>query len=143
MLGVKRPLSETAEGKTPAIGDGQARALLNAPSADTLKGKRDRAILATFLFHGLRCAELCQLKVRDLHLRVHGKGRKTRYIPAHAFALEKISGYLGRQGTGRPKTARSFAQSATARGMESWPSSLPLGYESIHLTWRFASGSEI
>ncbi len=58
VLGVKRPRSETAEGKTPAIGDGQARALLAAPPADTLKGKRDRAILATFLFHGLRCDEL-------------------------------------------------------------------------------------
>ena len=33
MLGVKRPRSETAEGKTPAIGDGQARALLAAPPA--------------------------------------------------------------------------------------------------------------
>lgn len=62
VLGVKRPRSETVEGKTPAIGDGQARALLDAPLADTLKGKRDRAILATFLFHGLRCNELCQLR---------------------------------------------------------------------------------
>ena len=34
VLGVKRPRSETAEGKTPAIGDGQARALLAAPPAD-------------------------------------------------------------------------------------------------------------
>jgi hypothetical protein len=31
---------------------------LEAPPADTLKGKRDRAILATFLHHGLRCEEL-------------------------------------------------------------------------------------
>jgi site-specific recombinase XerD len=46
--------------------DGQARALLEAPPADTLKGKRDRAILATFLHHGLRCEELCSLRVRDL-----------------------------------------------------------------------------
>lgn len=58
VLGVKRPRSETAEGKTPAIGDGQARALLAAPRADTLKGKRDRAILATLLFHG-RAATSC------------------------------------------------------------------------------------
>ena len=105
VLGVKRPRSETTEGKTPAIGDGQARALLNAPPADTLKGKRDRAILATFLFHGLRCDELCQLRVKDLHLRrgvlhlrVHGKGSKIRFIPAHAAALEKISDYLEKAG---------------------------------------------
>ena len=93
VLGVKRPRSETAEGKTPAIGDGQARALLAAPPADTLKGKRDRAILATFLFHGLRRDELCQLKVRDLHLRrgvlhlrVHGKGKQNALHPGARFS---------------------------------------------------------
>ena len=43
--GVKRPKVETYEGKTPAIGDYQARELLNAPNSGTLKGKRDRAML--------------------------------------------------------------------------------------------------
>jgi site-specific recombinase XerD len=61
--GVKRPKAEGNEGKTPALGDGQARALLEAPPENTLKGKRDRAILATFLHHGLRCEELCGLRV--------------------------------------------------------------------------------
>jgi hypothetical protein len=42
------------EGKTPALGDHQARKLLVAPAADTLKGKRDRALLATLLYHALR-----------------------------------------------------------------------------------------
>jgi len=37
--GVKRPKFDAHEGKTPALGDGQARALLEAPPADTLKGK--------------------------------------------------------------------------------------------------------
>src|SRR4051812_22327015 len=61
--GVKRPKADNNEGKTPALGDGQARALLEAPPENTLKGKRDRAILATFLHHGLRCEELCGLRV--------------------------------------------------------------------------------
>jgi integrase/recombinase XerD len=39
--GVKRPKVDNNEGKTPTLGDGQARALLEAPPADTLKGKRD------------------------------------------------------------------------------------------------------
>ena len=38
----------------PALGDAQAHKLLEAPSADTLKGVRDRAILATLLYHGIR-----------------------------------------------------------------------------------------
>ena len=42
------------------------------------------------LYHGLRREELSTLKVRDihprrgvLHLRVHGKGGKVRYLPLH------------------------------------------------------------
>jgi len=99
--GVKRPNAHANEGKTPAISDSQARTLLNAPPEDTLKGKRDRAILATFLFHGLRCEELCTLQVRDIqsrrgvmHLKIHGKGGKIRFVPAHPAALERIDVYL-------------------------------------------------
>ena len=32
---------------------------------DSTRGKRDRAILSTLLFHALRRDELCKLKVRD------------------------------------------------------------------------------
>jgi len=80
---------------------------LEAPPENTLKGKRDRAILATFLHHGLRCEELCSLRVRDLqsrqgvpHLRIFGKGAKVRYVPAHPLALERIHDYLQAAGHG-------------------------------------------
>jgi len=99
----------------PGIGDGQARALLDAPDADSLKGKRDRAILATFLYHGLRCEELCKLKVKDLqlrggviHLRIHGKRSKVRFVPAHAAALERINDYLELAGHGDDADGRLF-----------------------------------
>jgi integrase/recombinase XerD len=49
--GVKRPMANGNEGSTPALGAVQARKLLEAPAADTLKGVRDRAILATLLYH--------------------------------------------------------------------------------------------
>lgn len=98
---VKRPAADANEGKTPAIGDNHARSLLDAPPPDTIKGKRDRAILSVFLFHGLRCEELCSLKVRDLqarrgvvHFRIHGKGGKLRYVPAHPGTQERIDDYL-------------------------------------------------
>ena len=54
--GVKRPKAESGEGKTPALGDHQARELLVAPGKDaaageeTIKQKRDRAILSTRSF---------------------------------------------------------------------------------------------
>ena len=99
--GVKRPKVESYEGKTPALGDHQARKLLNAPATDTLKGKRDRAILSTLLYRALRREELVTLKVKDIHerrgvkhFRVHGKGGKIRYVPAYAGTLELITDYL-------------------------------------------------
>lgn len=99
--GVKRPRIETHEGKTPALGDHQAKALLEAPSPNTLKGQRDRAILAVLLYHGLRREEAAQLMVDDIqerrgirHLQIHGKGGKLRYVPLHPIAAERIHAYL-------------------------------------------------
>jgi site-specific recombinase XerD len=103
--GVKRPKVETNEGKTPALGDHQAKALLEAPDPATLKGKRDQAILAVLLYHGLRREEAARLYVQDMqerrgikHLRVHGKGGKLRYLPMHPVALERIYAYLEASG---------------------------------------------
>jgi site-specific recombinase XerD len=113
--GVKRPKAESGEGKTPALGDHQARDLLvapgkdSAPSEEAVKDKRDRAILSTLLFHALRRDELCKLKVKDArqtrrgvpHLKVSGKGEKTRYLPLHPGTNELIHNYLeaARHGT--------------------------------------------
>jgi len=100
--GVKRPAVESYEGKTPALGDHQARKLLDTPDSGSLKGKRDRAILAALLYHALRRDELCRLKVKDFkqerrgvpHLKVSGKGGKTRYVPLHPAAGGLIHDYL-------------------------------------------------
>lgn len=99
--GVKRPNEGAQEGKTPAMSEGQAGRLLAAPSAVTLKGKRDRAILATLLYHGIRREELVTLRVRDLHqregvpsFRIHGKGAKVRYLPVAPLTLRLIDVYL-------------------------------------------------
>lgn len=100
--GVRRPKVESYEGKTPALGDKQARELLDAPCPDTLKGLRDRAILSVLLFHALRREELTKLRVKDFnlmrsgvaHLRIQGKGGKTRYVPTHPATLVNITEYL-------------------------------------------------
>ena len=105
--GVKRPKANHQEGLTPALGDAQARALLNAPPEQTLKGQRDRAILATLLYHGLRREELCTLRVRDLQqregvlqFRIEGKGGKIRFVPVAAKAARLIQVYLDAAGHG-------------------------------------------
>lgn len=99
--GVKRPMANSNEGSTPALSDEQARRLLEAPPDDTLKGIRDRAILATLLYHGMRREELCGLRVKDIesregvkHFRVKGKGDKIRYVPVHPLVQRLIEYYL-------------------------------------------------
>jgi site-specific recombinase XerD len=114
--GVKRPRAESGEGKTPALGDHQARKLLDAPDAQGVKGKRDRAILSTLLFHALRRNELCKLKVRDArharrgvpHLKVLGKGDKTRYLPLHPGTNELLHDYLDAAGHGDDENGALF-----------------------------------
>jgi integrase/recombinase XerD len=107
VAGVERPSEDTNEGKTPALSDAQAKRLLEAPKGDGLKAKRDRAILATYLFHALRRNELASLKVGTIHqrsgvmhFRIAGKGSKIRYVPVHPAALSAIASYLADAGHG-------------------------------------------
>ena len=102
---ITRPKVESNIGKSDAISNAEARKLLDAPPADTLKGLRDRAILVVFLFHGLRRSEVKDLKVNSIHfvqaiphLKVKGKGSKTRDLPLHPVTLERINTYLEKDG---------------------------------------------
>lgn len=126
--GVKRPTANGNEGSTPALGDAQARKLLDAPPEDTLKGKRDRAILATLLYHGIRREELCRLRVRDIqsrqgvvHFRVKGKRDKVRFVPIHAAAQRLVEEYLALAGhaadVGGP-LLRPIKNNRTAEGLD-------------------------
>jgi site-specific recombinase XerD len=122
--GVKRPKVESDVGKTPAIADHQARKLLVAPAEKSLKGIRDRAILATLLYHALRREELCKLRVRDYkherrgvpHLKVSGKGEKIRYVPLHGVAADLIADYLKEAGHGADNAGALFRPLRDSRG---------------------------
>lgn len=68
----------------------QAQELLYAPDISTLRGVRDRAIIAQFLATGAREAEIAQARVDDLRQKLSGelafrirsgKGRKQRLVP--------------------------------------------------------------
>jgi len=99
--GVKRPTANNNEGSTPALADAQTRRLLEAPPLDTLKDVRDRAILATLLYGGIRREELCLLRVRDMQtrqgvmqFRITGKRSKIRYVSIHPLVLRLIAEYM-------------------------------------------------
>jgi site-specific recombinase XerD len=90
---------------TPAFSPAQARALLDAPHPDTLKGLRDRAILSLGLQVGLRRSEIVRLKVRDLHmtggheaLRITRKRGTCDVIAIPAETVQRLRAYLAAAG---------------------------------------------
>ena len=87
--------------------------LLAAPTAETPKDLCDRAILELAYASGLRLAELCGIRLEQLHLEsgfltVVGKGNKERVVPVGRKAVVVLQRYVE---TARPKvvTARSPA----------------------------------
>ncbi len=71
----------------------QASQLLHAPATGTLKGKRDRALLALLLGCGLRRSELAALRFEEIQQRegrwalpdLVGKGGRVRTVPLPAW----------------------------------------------------------
>lgn len=145
--GVKRPRIETNEGKTPALGDDQAKLLLTAPDGWTLKGIRDRAILAVLLYHGLRREEAAQLMTGDLkerrgikHLQVKGKGGKTRYLPLHPVAAERIYAYLEKDNQREPGNRPLFL---SLRGRTTGARISANGIYTVVAQWAKAAGIQV
>lgn len=145
--GVKRPKVESNEGKTPALGDNQAKSLLTAPDGWTLKGIRDRAILAVLLYHGLRREEAAQLMTNDLqdrrgikHLQVRGKGGKTRYLPLHPVAADRIYEYLERDSQREPGNGPLFR---SIRGRSTGAAVTGNGIYKVVAQWAHAAGIKV
>ena len=80
------------------LSKGQAEALLDAPDATTLKGKRDRALLAVLIGCGLRRQEVADLTVAHVQQRdarwaivdLVGKRNKTRTVPMPSWCKARI-----------------------------------------------------
>ena len=79
----------------------EVKKLRAAMDTNTLKGKRDLAILDMMLFAGLRRAELCALTGDSLQqhgsrywLIIHGKGHKTRRLKVHDMLYQSLTVWL-------------------------------------------------
>ena len=84
----------------------QAQELINAPNVSTLKGLRDRAILAVMLGAGLRRSEVADLAFNHVQQRegrwviveIVGKGNRVRIVPIPSWvrvAIDEWSEALG------------------------------------------------
>lgn len=95
--GVATPRTEKSLPVTLSVSE--AAAVVEAPSAGTELGLRDRALLELLYGTGLRVSELVGLSLPDVDLpgrqvRTMGKGRKERIVPFGGKAAEALAAWL-------------------------------------------------
>lgn len=81
------------------LSDDELKRLLNAPSGQSLKEKRDKAILETLFSTGLRLSELVnlnkdQINFQEKEILVRGKGGKLRVVFLSDDAVKALKDYL-------------------------------------------------
>ncbi len=95
-----------------ALGESEMLTLIEAPSPDSLRGLRDRAMLSMMYAAGLRVSELVSLTLGDVDrargiVSALGKGKKRRLVPLGEVALDHLSAYLeARESETKAKAAR-------------------------------------
>lgn len=94
--------------------------LMDAPSGETFKPARDRAILELLYSSGLRVAELTSLDISDINMkdalvRVKGKGRKERILPIGSKAMGAVQNYLPERISIKKKSSALFLNSRGGR----------------------------
>jgi site-specific recombinase XerD len=102
----------------------EGRALVNAPTSESLRGKRDRAILAVLLGCGLRRSELVHLKVEHLQRREEhwvivdlvGKGGHVRTIPVPQWVKTRIDDWTQASDTTSGRLFRSINKNGIVWG---------------------------
>lgn len=110
----------------------QAQALLDAPDPRTLKGKRDRALLAVLLGAGLRRDECARLEVghvqqREGHwvlLDIVGKRNKVRTVPLPSWAKAALDAWTEAAGIGEGRLFRPVNKGDRVRGAQLTPQAI-------------------
>ncbi len=98
---IKRPRVNRRQGVTRAFSTVEARMILDAPNALTLRGLRDRAILSVGFQAGPRRSEIASLLVKDFHtnagfksLHFIRKGGEDLSLALNPQTAQRIEDYL-------------------------------------------------
>ncbi|RYD73046.1 MAG: integrase, partial [Verrucomicrobiaceae bacterium] len=98
---VKGPRMSVTGGKTPAFDADNARKFLESIDGDTIKDKRDRALICLMMYSFARISAALQMDAPDYfqhndgyHLRINEKGGKVRTLPAHSALVAAMAEYL-------------------------------------------------
>lgn len=86
--------------------------------------EKERLMLLVFLYCGLRCAELCALRVEDLDLRAgtlfvrEGKGKRDRVVPLVKHLVGPLRGWIGNRASGFVFPSREGGGRMTTRAVQ-------------------------
>jgi site-specific recombinase XerD len=106
------------------LGAEQVKALLSLPDVDTVKGKRDRAILAILAGCGLRRSEAAQLKITDIQKRddrwvivdLYGKGGHVRTVPVPYWVKSAVDCWIASAHITQGRLLRCVSKSGSVWG---------------------------
>lgn len=110
----------------------QAQSLLEAPITSTLKGRRDRALLAVLIGCGLRRTEAAKLVVNHIQQRdgrwvlvdLIGKGNKLRSVPMPGWAKAAIDVWTEKAGITEGHVFRSMNRHGQIIGEQMTPQAI-------------------
>src|ERR1035437_9788076 len=110
----------------------QCRSLLRAPCPETLRGKRDHAILAVLIGCGLRRAELVGLHAEDLQIREEhwvvadliGKGKHIRTVPMPSWVKQAVDAWAQAAGISTGFIFRAVSRNGAISGNHITPKAI-------------------
>jgi integrase/recombinase XerD len=100
-------------------------ALLDAPNQKTTLGQRDRALLLFLYNSGARASEAAAVTVEDLEqertghgvVKIHGKGRKTRFCPLWPKTMKELQPLMRQRGGSSGVFLNRYGQCLTRYGI--------------------------
>ena len=121
---VRGPTHVVRTGKTPVLQPAEARLLLDTIDTSTLRGLRDRALLAVMVYSFARVSAVVGMRVEDYYqqgkrwwLRLQEKGGKHHAVPVHHKAEAYLDAYLAAAGIAAEKDAPLWRSMPRAGGM--------------------------
>ena len=101
MLSVRAPRLSVREGSTPALTMEEFRHLVATIEEETIKGKRDRALISLLMTSMARISSVLAMNRSDyiqtasgFELKITDKGNKQRRLPVHSICAELMADYL-------------------------------------------------
>ena len=121
---VRGPTHVVRTGKTPVLQPAEARLLLDTIDTATLRGLRDRALLAVMVYSFARVSAVVGMRVEDYYqqgkrwwLRLQEKGGKHHAVPVHHKAEASLDAYLAAAGIAAEKDSPLWRSMPRAGGM--------------------------